>query len=226
MNRKCCGIVVVVGALLSSAPAAAQAPPITLTPASPRQWDVSGDIGWFSSKRSDIAEAWNDWYNVPAASAAIGHYWTRNLRTELRMSVSGEGRTYQQEQIPVPGQSFPAIRLHEHYVRTASAGAGLYHQFFENQWFHPFAGGGLDVERQAHRAIGQEQRFPQPGRPPIFVPPLLIEPVVTYSARPFVATGFKWYVHERGFIRSDVKVSFGSGGVSHTAFSAGIGVDL
>ena len=51
-------------------------------------------------------------------------------------------------------------------------------------------------------------------------------PTVSYAARPFVATGFKWYVNERGFIKSDVKVSVGRDNNVQTTWSAGIGVDL
>jgi hypothetical protein len=226
MNRKCCGIAVMAAALLISAPAAAQGPPLTLTPASPRLWDVSGDIGWFSSRRPDVAPTWDEWYDAAAASASLARYVTPHVRAELRVSVSGEGRTYQEERLPVPGQPFPAFRLREHYFQTASAGAGVYRQFFDNRWFHPFAGGGLDVERESHRTLTQEQLIGMPGRPPVFTPPQLMAPTVSYAARPFVATGFKWYVHERGFIRSDVKVSVGRHSNVQTTWSAGIGVDL
>ena len=230
MNRKCCrgrwAAAVLTAALLSSTPAAAQAPPITLTPAAPRHWDVSGDIGWFSSRRGDVAPAWDKWYDAAAASGSVSRYWTPHLRTELRLSVSGEGRTDQEERIPAPGQPFPLFRLREHYFQTASAGVGVYHQFFDNRWFHPFAGGGLDIERESHRTLTQEQFLGAPGRPPVFIPPQLMAPTVSYAARPFAATGFKWYVHERGFIKSDIKVSAGRDGNVQTTWSAGIGVDL
>jgi hypothetical protein len=226
MNRKCCAAAVMAAALISS-PAAAQDPPLILTPATPHLWDISGDIGWFSSRRSDIRPTWDEWYDVPAASAAVGRYWTPHLRSELRVAVSGEGRTYRTEQIPVPGQAFPAVRVHEHYVKTAAAGVGVYHQFFRNQWFHPFAGGGVDVERQSNRVVSPELRIPaRSGAPPLFVPSFLGTRTTTYAARPFVSTGFKWYVHERGFIRSDVKVSLGRNSNPQTTWSAGIGVDL
>ncbi|MGH8519011.1 MAG: hypothetical protein ACREUE_16300, partial [Panacagrimonas sp.] len=101
-----------------------------------------------------------------------------------------------------------------------------FHQFLDNQWFHPFAGGGLDIERKSHRTLTQEQRVPIPGRPPVFVPPQLIAPTVSYAARPFVATGFKWYVHERAFVRSDLKTSLGRDRNIQNTWSAGIGVDL
>jgi hypothetical protein len=218
MNRRCCTVGVAAVLLLMSSTAAAQEKVISLAAAEPRLWDVSGDAGWFSSNKSAIAPDWNDWYDAPAGSVAIGRYLTPHLRTEFRVSFTGEGTTYQEEQLPfVPGQPFPSYRLTEHRFRTASAGAGVFHQFFENQWFHPFVGAGLDVERESRRTTLPPQRF---------VPAGTTEESVSYAARPFVATGFKWYVNERGFFRTDVKVSFGSGGVAHTAWSAGIGADL
>jgi hypothetical protein len=49
---------------------------------------------------------------------------------------------------------------------------------------------------------------------------------VTYASRPFVATGFKLYVAERAFVRTDVKGSFSNRGTTHVMWTAGIGVDL
>ena len=218
MHRRCCTAGFAAAVLLMSSAAAAQQPIITVTPTEPRLWDLSADAGWFSSNKSEIAADWNDWYDAATGSVALGRYLTSHVRSELRVSVSSEGRTYQENLLPpVPGQPFPAFDVREHYFRTASVGGGLFRQFFENQWFHPSIGAGLDVVRESRRSV----------RPPLrLAPATTIDESVSYSAQPFVATGFKWYVHERGFIRSDVKVSFGSGGVTHTAFSAGIGVDL
>ena len=218
MNRRCCAAAAVAALLLMSSVAAAQQPVISLTPAEPRLWDVSGDAGWFSSNKSEVAPDWSDWYDVASGSVAIGRYLTPHLRSEFRVSFAGEGRTYEEEHLPpLPGQPFPAYRLREHYFQTTSVGAGIFHQFFENQWFHPFAGAGIDVVRESQRTVLPPQRFFTGGT---------VDERVSYAARPFVATGFKWYVNERGFIRTDVKVSFSTRGVSHTAWSAGIGVDL
>lgn len=213
MNRKCCAAAFVAAALISS-PVAAQDPPLTLTSATPYLWDVSGDIGWFTSKRANIPQTRDDRYDVPAASAAVGRYWTQHIRSEFRIATTGEGRTYQQDPVPpfVPGQPFPQPHFREHFDRTTTAGAGVYHQWFDNQWFHPFAGGGVDLARDSRRTVVYPQN--QTARR------------VSYAARPFVATGFKWYVHEREFIRSDVKFSIGARRNVQTSWSAGIGVDL
>jgi hypothetical protein len=134
------------------------------------------------------------------------------------VSFSGEGRIYQEDMLPpVPGQPYPVFSVQEHSFRTVSAGGGVFHQFFQNQWFHPLLGAGIDVVRESRRTVRPPHRLS---------PAIAIEEATSYAARPFVAGGFKWYVHERGFIRSDLRVSFGAGGVSHTALSVGIGVDL
>jgi hypothetical protein len=82
-------------------------------------------------------------------------------------------------------------------------GAGLSWQFFENQWFHPSLGGGLDVVGEREAGVG-----------------------TTTTVRPFVSTGFKWYVNERAFARSDFRVSFYDGAAAHVTWTAGLGVDL
>jgi len=229
MNRKCCGkccaAALVAAALLISSPAAAQTPPLTLAPASSHLWDISGDIGWFNSRRSEVTDTWDQWYDAPAASASVGRYWTPHIRSDFRLSVAGEGRTFQQDRSGASGELFP--RYHEHYFRTAAAGVGLSYQFLENQWFHPFAGGGVDVERESHRILSPELRLPpRPEQPPLVLPRLETGPTVSYAARPFVTVGFKWYMHERAFIRSDLKTSFGRNQNFQNTFSAGIGVDL
>ena len=52
-------------ALLSPALASAQAVGgISRSPVDRPRWDVSGDVGWLSSNKSEIGPDWNDWYDV------------------------------------------------------------------------------------------------------------------------------------------------------------------
>lgn len=213
--------------LAGAALAEAQTTRVSFAPASPARWDVSGEAGWLSSNKSEIGQDWDDRYGEPTGGAALGRYWTTHLKTELRLAFSGEGRVYEEERLVVPGELFPTFRLREHHFRRTTVGGGVSYQFFENQWLHPHVGAGVEVERESHRQFAPEWRVPSrdPG-PPVVVPADRGETSVTWGARPFVAAGFKWYVHERGFARSDVRVSFGGSGVSHVVWTAGIGVDL
>jgi opacity protein-like surface antigen len=215
---------VLAAALLTAGTAAAQQPAISLTPADPAQWDIAGHVGWLGADMPGAGTVGDNRYDTSSAGLSIGRYVTSHLKTEIHGGVTGEGRMYRVEQLPVPG-SPPVFRANQHYFQNATIGAGLFYQFFENQWFHPFAGGGVEALRERERVeVEPPYAFP-PGR----VPPVLPAPPpprLTYSARPFVATGFKWYVAERAFVRSDVQASFSTRGTTHVVWTAGIGADL
>jgi hypothetical protein len=104
---------------------------------------------------------------------------------------------------------------------------GMTYQFFRNQWFHPHVGAGIEVARESDRMFVPEWRVPsrQPGTP-IVIPGIEGGTTVSWAVRPVVSTGFKWYVNERGFIRSDVSVTIGSKRAAQVVWTAGIGVDL
>lgn len=215
-------------ALLWPAIASAQAAGgLSLTPPDLPRWDVSGEVGWLSSNKSEIGPDWNDWYDVASGGGSIGYYVTPNLKGEVRLAFSGEGRVSQEERIDIPGQPFPVFRVREHHFRTTSLGGGMTYQFFQNQWFHPHVGAGLEIVRESDRMFAPESRVPQraPG-PPLVIPAADSGRNVSWAARPVVSTGFKWYVNERGFIRSDIRVTIGNRRAAHVAWTAGIGVDL
>src|SRR5688572_21961210 len=159
------------------------------------RWDLSGEVGWLSSNKSDIAPDWDDWYDEATGALALGRYCSPHLRGELRVAFSGEGRIVEEQRVVVPGQPFPQFRLREHYYRTAALGAGVHYQFFDNQWFHPHVGAGVAVDRESERQL----MLPDPAE----------TTTVRWTARPFVAAGFKWYVNERGFVRSDLRLAAG-----------------
>ena len=199
MKRYASLVILFVGC--ATAARAQQAP--VLLPVDPPRWDVSAEAGWLGSNKSDIAPAWDDWFDVAAGGGAVGHYWTPHLRSELRVAFAGEGRVYEEQRTTVPGHPFPVFVLDEHRYRTTTVGAGLSYQFFENQWFHPSVGAGLEIAREREAGVG-----------------------TSTIARPFASTGFKWYVNERAFARTDLRVSFSDGAAAHVTWTAGIGVDL
>ncbi len=47
-----------------------------------------------------------------------------------------------------------------------------------------------------------------------------------YSARPFITGGVKFYVSERGFIRTDMLTTFSSSGAESAVWRVGVGVDF
>jgi opacity protein-like surface antigen len=225
----------VAAALLGAGAAAAQdRPVVSLAPADPARWDLAGHVGWLGSNKSDIGAEWNDWYNAASGGVTAGYYLTPHFKTDVQMAVSRQGRIYSQESIPVPGGAFPIFRSREHFFAARTFGAGVSHQFFENQWFHPFVGGGLEIVRETHRIDTPQQFIPgrlDPARPLVpaitqILPATTGTTDVSWAARPFIATGFKWYVAERGFVRSEVRSSFSRRGAEHVVWSGGAGIDF
>jgi hypothetical protein len=209
----------VAAALLMAASAAAQdRAAISLTPADPADWDIGAHIGWLAAAKPDTASFGgafgDDWYTALSGRVSAGRYLTPHLKTEIHFAMNAEGRVYRQDP---PSGTVPVFRASEHYFRTAATGAGLFYQFFENQWFHPYAGGGLELLREEHRVSVLDGRFGSRVSVPT---------EVSYAARPFVATGFKWYVAERAFVRAGVQGSFSSRGATHIVWTTGFGADL
>jgi hypothetical protein len=219
---------VALAALLGPPPLFAQAASgISLVPTDPRRWDVSGDVGWLSSNKSGIAAPWNDWYDVAAGGGSAGFYVTPHVKAELRLAFSAEGRVDEEERLDVPGQTFPAFRLREHHFRTSTLGAAIAYQLFDNQWFHPHLGVGFEIVRERERVFAPEWRMPPRGiGPPVVIPGSNARTGVAWAVRPLLSTGFKWYVNERGFVRTDVRVAIGNRRAAHVGWTAGIGVDL
>ena len=209
----------VAAALFMAGSAAAQdRPAISLTPAASADWDIAAQIGWLAGAKPDTGSYGgafgDDWYTALSGRVSAGRYLTPHLKTEVQLAMNGEGRVYRQDP---PSGTVPVFRASEHYFRTAAIGAGFFYQFFENQWFHPYAGGGLELVREEHRVVVLDNRLG--SRAPV-------PAEVSHTARPFVATGFKWYVADRAFVRAGVQGSFSSRGAAHVAWTTGFGADL
>jgi opacity protein-like surface antigen len=209
----------VAAALLVAASAAAQnRPALSLTPADPADWDIAAHVGWVAAAKPDTGSLGgsfgDDWYSALSGRVSAGRYLTSHLKTEIHAAMNGEGRVYRQDP---PSGTVPVFRASEHYFRTAAAGAGLFYQFFENQWFHPYAGAGLELVREEHRIVVLDGRTGSRASVPA---------EVSHAARPFLATGFKWYVADRAFVRAGVQGSLSSHGAVHIAWTTGFGADL
>ena len=62
----------------------------------------------------------------------------------------------------------------------------------------------------------------------VFCPPIRAtgEAASSYRARPLAGAGFKWYVSERAFIRSELRAAFGVDRTESVHWLAGIGADF
>lgn len=227
MNWKITAAASMAAALLwTPAVAAQERPAISLVPADPARWDVAGHAGWLRSNKSEIGADWNDWYDAAAGGISGGYYFTPHVKTDVHATFTTEGRIFTNESIPVAGQPFPTFRTSEHFFQTAAFGASGSYQFFENQWVHPSVGAGLDLVRERHRVYTPQQFVSSRDPRPVVIPAVSGPTEVSYAARPFVTTGVKFYVTDRTFVRTDLRSSFSTRGLSHVIWTAGIGVDL
>jgi hypothetical protein len=228
MIRSSYAAVILTAALFTVSRAEAQnRPAVSLQPERVSRVDVAGHAGWFGANKANVGAEWDEWYSAWAGGLSAGYHLTPHLRTDIHTVFSREGHVYANEVVPVAGQPFPPFRVREHYFRTTTVGAGLSYQFLENQWFHPVAGVGVEVVHERHRTVAPQQIISSRLlAPPVVMPAEEISTRTTYTARPFVTAGFKLYVSDRAFMRSDLRASLSTRGAAHLVWFAGIGVDL
>ena len=212
---------------LSASGVAAQepAPILTTAPARSARWDVSGHVAWVGERRPAAEPVqWDRWFGVAAGGGSAGYYWTSHLKTELDISTSNEGEDDTLVTLAVPGQTAPLLVERHHETRFTTASAGLIGQFFENVWFHPFVSAGLEIVRAREHI--ETVPPPVPPRGPTLTPSSASETRVGYTGRPYVGAGFKAYISERAFFRTDLRTSWSSDGLSSLGWRSGVGVDF
>ena len=225
MNRVLAAAVVVAAFLAGSNLHAQTRQSVTLQPQGPPHVDLAVSVGWLGNV-SD-ATPYRNWYQRASADLSAGYYWTPHLKVELDVATTTEGEVYGYETIYVPGDTFPYYRTRSYRFRSTQASGVVAYQFLENRWFHPFVAAGLQIDRSHEQADASQQGPPLRGTgAPFVIPALPALTSVTYIGRPLVGGGFKAYVSERAFIRSDVRASFSSTGVESLVWRAGVGVDF
>jgi hypothetical protein len=224
MTRACAAVAVAVGLTASAAGAQERTSQLTLVPATSTRWDVAAHVTWLGERRPVESFQWDRWFGVASGGASIGYYWTAHLKSEFDLVTSSEGEAYSVEFIPVPGLTSPLFVQRDHEIRFTTASTGITSQFFENAWFHPFVSAGLELVREREHI---ETVFPPvPPRGPTVSPTAEEETRVRYSGRPYFATGFKVYLSEHAFIRSDIRTSWSSDGLAALGWRSGVGVDF
>ena len=199
---------------------------VTVSPPDPRRWDVAGSVGWLAGNKSGIAEEWNDWYDTFATSLEVGRYWTPHVKTEAGVMFTTEGGVFARQEPFVPDRGSPIFIPREHHFRVTAFSASATYQFFENAWVHPFLSAGVHFTEERERAFSIDVPYYGRDFTRIEVP---IEPprqATVFSIRPVAMGGAKFYVNERGFVRTDLGVAWHDGRVAHVTWRAGIGVDF
>lgn len=210
-------------ALLFGRAAAAQT--VTLKPLHPTRWDAGVSVGWLGGDKADIAERWNTWYDTFSTSVDLGRYWTPHLKTEAGVTFTSDGAVYATGQIAIPGEPGPAYFSREHRFGLSALNLAAIYQALENSWIHPFIGGGVQLGWERH-AVDTPfgPAFSRDGRP--FPVPPAPSPETVFDARPFACGGAKFYVAERGFLRSDLSAAFDGRGATRLGWRIGGGIDF
>jgi hypothetical protein len=203
-------------AILALAPNASAQQPVPVTAIG--RWDVAGQLALLNRNKSELGSRWDHWYEAPLIQGSAGHYWTPHFKTELEIATSGQGTIGVEEN----------LRYREHMLRESTVGATAVYQFLDNQWVHPFVGAGLEVARERHVAESLPssiERFPTTALP-LTLRPIPAIDNVSYSMRPLVTGGFKFYVSQRAFVRTEVRTSFSTDRPLAIQWRGGVGIDF
>jgi hypothetical protein len=178
--------------------------------------DATTSIGWFTANRVEADNCCANWSSSLFKGIGGGYYWTDHLKSEIEVAWPGptQAFTYPGSRPFVDGST---LVYEEHTYRGMKLSGSQLFQFGRNAMFHPYAGIGVDVDRDRDEIV----RTTQNGRALTQIQ--LTEHEV--HARPFVTTGFKAYFSERAFFRSEIKVAF-SDRVEQVIWKSGLGVDF
>jgi hypothetical protein len=197
------------------------------TNADAQQWDATGQVALLKRNKPELTE-FDHWYSVAAVDGTVGRYWTPHFKTEFEIGTAAEGTIDGAANVPVPGRSYPYYRYREHKLRETTAGAAVMYQFFDNRWVHPFVGGGFEVARERHFADSLPAGTVRVSTavPTLSLPAVPAIDTVTYSVRPVLNGGFKFYVTPHGFVRTEVRTSFGADRPAAVQWRGGAGFDF
>ena len=109
-----------------------------------------------------------------------------------------------------------------------TVGATAMYQFFDNQWVHPFVGAGAELVRERHLAgalPASTIRF-STAVPSLSLPSVPAVDTITYSVRPIVTGGFKFYVSPHAFVRTDVRTTLSADRPLAWQWRGGVGFDF
>jgi hypothetical protein len=186
--------------------------------------DVAGLAGWLHLHRPGLD--YGEWIHGPGLiGGSAGWYWTDHLKTEIDGGVSSSAERFQSRRVEIEGQ--PVYYTSRLRFSTRSVAVGPQYQFYRNAWFHPFVGAGLaltwertlreddpvwgpDPTSGRTRLVSERRRFPEN---------------TDLVARAYAQAGFKAYVSQRAFFRSDLRLAIRKG-VDEVAVRLGGGVDF
>jgi hypothetical protein len=215
------GLAIYVAVLVVTASTAAA----QTTPAAVVRPDVAATIGWLNVNTNEI-DFYNDWSNRGVQGALMfGWYWSPHMKSEVEVSASTRTDFDGSSEQRINGlQAF----VHSEFdFRTRRVTLGHQYQFGENAWFHPHVGGGVDFnwETTERRDLETYLYDPSARQTRLIREPVIHPDRTDLHVRPFAAVGFKAYVTQRGFFRTDMRVVAGRR-IEEVLVRFGVGVDF
>ena len=166
-------------ALLIVTPAIARAQAqsaVQLIDPNPAKWDASGHVSWLTVDKTDIAPDWNGWYDVATIGVSVSRFVNRHLKVEFDAATSNSADVYVSRQFRVPSLAYSVYASQTQRFRMTTLSGGAAYQFFDNRWFHPVIGGGVESAR--------ERRTVEPAYYPVSLPvSVTLDPPGTSSTR-------------------------------------------
>jgi hypothetical protein len=205
--------------------AAAQTVSAVTFPTSTPRPDVAGSLGWLNVNKSELSDG-NDWYNRSVQGAlTFGWYWSTHIKTEIEVSASTDAELYAAREEFINGSR--VFVASEYVFGTKRLTLSGQYQFGENAWFHPHLAAGIDVNRETRRRLDRDVYVYDPAaRVPALVHRAVQHPAVSDThVRPVIGAGFKGYFTQKGFVRSDLRLTVGKR-VEEAVVRFGIGVDF
>ncbi len=195
---------------------------VVLRDPAPPSWDLSGHAAWLTVDGGPGVSSWNRWYDVAAVGASAGRFFGPYLKVEFDAATSNSADLYVERSVTVQSQAYPVYYAQPERRRMTTLSGDVSYQFFDNRWFHPVAGVGVEAARETRTIDVRVAGTVPPGAIPLEPPGT----TVSWQSRPFATVGFKWYLSERGFIRSDVRTTFDGHGVAQLSWRTGFGVEF
>lgn len=185
--------------------------------------DASGLAGYLGSKKSFAV--YDDWDHSPYVGGSFGWYWTDHLKTEIEAGASARSEKYAFFSSTV-GTRF-INRQTTYHFSTRRLAVGQQYQFFRNAMFHPYVGVGLELTwEKTEQQDEAETIYDTATRQTVSTHVVTDHPDRTELVpRAAAAAGFKAYMSEKTFFRSDLKLTFASG-VEEVLLRFGFGVDF
>jgi len=188
--------------------------------------DVQAVIGWQNLHKDQPGDSYNDWMNdILYGGVGAGWLWSDHLKLQVDLGAGTKGQQYRYRQFTVNGN--PAYESARVETRQTSVAIAQHYQFFQNQWFHPRVGAGVDLARETtterYEALNVYDPITRVTRP--VTPPHTDGPEHRFVARPFAETGFKAYITPRAFFTGDMRMMFRHG-IDEVLFRAGFGFDF